>query len=186
MNFTIFSQTGSWLLLFWQLFKQWILIFISPVYPKLSADMLWTIIAIWINFVVTELYQEKHGTSFGNAIQNGVVGVFVGVDWMRYLLRALHDGSLFANNIFQLKFLTAIAVTVYGVLVVYYGVKARRIVQSIGRIRGVTYVLAVGTPAIYGLVDITLQYLIAVIVFAPLFYGLVEVFSYLVPTPDFN
>ena len=106
----------------WLLFKTWILIFISPIYPRFEPDILWIIIPIWLNFVVTEIYQEKHGTNFGNAIQNGLVAALIGVDWMRYLTRTVTKSHAVWSHDTTLKYTVSILVFAYGCVVVYHGI----------------------------------------------------------------
>src|SRR3989344_2339350 len=55
----------------------------------MNKDTIWIIIPIWLSWFFAEFFQEKKGTSFGNAISNGVVPLWVGIDWMRQLTTSL-------------------------------------------------------------------------------------------------
>ncbi|MBI4176857.1 MAG: hypothetical protein HY516_00660 [Candidatus Aenigmarchaeota archaeon] len=59
-------------------------LFFAP-FAKGNADILWIIIPIYISWALAEYYQEKTGTSIGNAISNGFVG---GIDRTRRLASA--------------------------------------------------------------------------------------------------
>ena len=169
----------------WLLFKTWIMLFISPVYPTFEPDILWIIIPVWLNFIITEIYQEREGTNFGNAIQNGLVAAFVGLDWMRSMTRAITAGTASSGAVFHIKFGLSFLVFAYGVFVVYSGIKGKRITTRIGRIRGVTYVLAVFTPAVYDLVPLTRNFFLCAILFYPIFHVLVNLIDRRFPTPAY-
>ena len=159
-------------------FKEWVLIFIAPVYPKIEPDILWIIIPIWINFLIAELYLEKHGTTIGNAIQNGLVAALVGVDWIRYLMRS----GAPMDQILGIKYAISVVVLVYGCIVIYVGIKGKSLTRRLGKIRAVTYALAVFTPMIYGLVQVTKSSILAAIIFFPVYYALVEMIDRRIPT----
>ncbi|MEK6874348.1 MAG: hypothetical protein AABX52_01210 [Nanoarchaeota archaeon] len=158
----------------WTLFTTWILIFISPIYPNIKPDILWIIIPIWLNFIVTELYQEKNGTTFGNAIQNGLVAGLIGIDWMRYLTRTITEASVTISHELILKYLVSIIVFMYGCIIVYHGIKGRDYVKQLARIRAVTYILVIFAPAIYGIVELSLNYTLSILLFYPLFYTIID------------
>src|SRR3989338_10149689 len=71
-------------------FVDWLSLFAAPFS---RPDMLWVIIPIWGVWVFSEFFQEKKGTSFGNAITNGAVMLFVGVDWIRHIARDINAGN---------------------------------------------------------------------------------------------
>lgn len=174
------------LVVLWNLFTFWISLFISPVYPKLHIDLLWIIIPIWLNFIITEIYQEKRGMTFGSAIQNGLVAALVGVDWMRSLTRTITSGTPLIDAVFNITFALSFLVFFFGAFVVYVGIKGKGITKRIGRIRWVTYLLVVFTPAVYGLVPLNGDYFVAIILYYPLFYALVNMINRRIPTPDYN
>lgn len=158
----------------------WLLIFAAPFE---EPEMFWIMIPIWISWFFAEFFNEKHGTSAGNAISNGIIPIIASIDWIRYLFRLLSDGTLsFTLEIF-LKFVLSIAVFVYGVFVTIAGIKAKKIVLYIGRIRWVTYVLVIVTPIIYNVIKLDLQTLLAVILFFPIYLGIIEIFDRITPEP---
>ena len=58
-------------------------IFSLLIAPIIHKELLWIIVPVYLNWVLTEVYQEKKGTSYGNAIANGFVALWVGIDWAR-------------------------------------------------------------------------------------------------------
>ncbi len=166
----------------WHLFLEWLSIFAAPIE---EPEMFWIIIPIWINWFFTEFFQEKHGTSFGNAASNGAIAILAGVDWTRYLYRLLEEGTIrFTFGVFM-KFLLAIGIFIFGVYIIILGIKTKKIVHFIGKIRWVTYVLVMATPMVYGVVHLTFITLLAILVFFPLYYWVIEVFDRISPEPKY-
>ncbi len=169
------------ILALWQLFLHWLSIFAAPMK---APEMFWIIIPIWVNWFFTEFFQEKHGTSFGNAVSNGVIAMWAGIDWARYMHRLLIDGIIikFTFGVF-FKFLISMLVFVYGIFVIIAGIKLKKIVALIGKIRWVTYILVMFTPIVYGVIKPNIQTILAVILFFPLYYWVIEFFDMLTPEP---
>lgn len=158
----------------------WLKIFI---YPFTHPQLLWIVIPIWLSWFFAEFFQEKKGTSFGNAISNGIVPVYVSIDWIRFIIGYMSNHSLKFNvEIFFKFFICAIAV-IYGLIVIIYGIKGKKFIHYIGRIREVTYFLLMFTPIIYGVVDLSLRYFILIIIFFPVFYYIIELIDKLTPDP---
>lgn len=174
------SILSSIFLTLWALFLHWISIFAAPIQ---EPEMFWIVIPIWINWFFTEFFIEKHGTSFGNAIGNGVIPILASVDWARYLFRLLSEGAIsFTFGVF-FKFLLSVVVFVYGVFVIIAGIKIERIVFYIGRIRWITYVLIMVTPIIYNVINFDFQTLLAILLFFPLYWWTIEIFDRITPEP---
>ena len=174
------ALTGIGLFL-WALLKDWLFIFISP-YKNLN--ILWIIIPIWLSWFFGEFFQEKKGTSFGNAITNGAVPLWVGIDWTRYLINQLIADKMGFNLILAIKFFICLAILVYGTIIIVYGIRAKSFVHLVGRIREVTYVLVMFSPFIYGIIDLSWRYLFAILIFFPIFYFLIELIDRITPTPQ--
>ena len=168
------------LLFVWGLFKEWIGIFISPLK---NLEMLWIIVPIWVNWFFTEFFQEKKGTSLGNAVTNGGIMVWVGIDWIRYMLRMISNNTLKLGWITSLKFLLALVVAVIGIFIVVEGIKTKRFVHFVGRVRETTYIMVMVSPIIYGVVALSWKVLVSIIAFAPLFYYAIELIDRYLPSP---
>lgn len=165
----------------WNLFFHWLSIFAAPIK---EPEMFWIVIPIWFNWFFTEFFQEKKGTSFGNAISNGAIAILASIDWTRYMHRLIADGVItkFTFGVF-LKFFTAFVVFAYGVYVIAAGIKTKRIVFFIGKIRWVTYILVMFTPIVYDVIRMDFYTLMAILVFFPLYYSLIEIFDRITPEP---
>ena len=165
----------------WSLFLYWISIFSAPAK---NPEMFWIIIPIWINWFFTEFFQEKYGTSFGNAVSNGAIAILASIDWLRYTHRLILEGIItsFTFGVF-LKFFVSIGVFGYGCFVIIAGIKTRKIVFFIGKIRWVTYILLMMTPVIYNVIRMNLYTLLVIILFFPLYYWVIEIFDRITPEP---
>jgi len=181
-----FSALWSWLVSFFSLFAFWFSILF--VLPFKDYEILWILIPVWMNLFFTDFYQEKKGTDYGSAITNGVAMLWVGVDWIRFLIRALSGrgmtfSKLFSSNILILKFVLSAFVLIVGILIIIEGIKGIRFVRAVGRVRNTSYLLLVLSPVIYGLAQFSWKYLLAIIVFFPLYYTTIELIDRLVPDP---
>ncbi len=168
------------LLWVWGLVVTWLSIFISPLK---NLDMLWIIVPIWLSWFFAEFFQEKKGTSLGNAISNGGIMIWVGIDWTRYLVRLLSDGTMKFSWLASAKFFFALAVTIIGLLIVIQGIKQKSFIHFAGRIRVVTYILLMFSPIVYGVLPLSWKVILAMVVFFPVFYYLIELIDYYTPTP---
>lgn len=166
--------------LVWGMLVDWLYIFVSPIE---NLHVLWILVPIWLCWFFSEFFQEKRGTSLGNAITNGAIPLWVGIDWIRYLTNLLVDGKIIFNYIVVIKYFICLAVFIYGAVIIYHGIKAKTFIHYIGRIREVTYVLVVFTPIIYGIFVLDLRYIITIIIFYPIFHYVIEYIDQKFPDP---
>ena len=159
----------------------WLSLFVSPLK---NLDMLWIIVPVWCVWLFSEFFQEKKGTSFGNAISNGATMLFVGVDWTRYVLRQLSSGSLKLGVESITLIVVAAIVLIYGLTIIFLGIKTKSIVRIIGRVRETTYFMVMFSPVIYGVEDLSFRIVAVILAFFPVFYIIVEIFDRLMPTPS--
>lgn len=168
------------LLFVWELFKNWLFIFISPLH---KLDLLWTIVPIWLSWFFAEFFQEKRSTSFGNAISNGVIPIFIGIDWIRYLTNMLIAHTIKFSYLLIVKYTLSVFIIAYGLSIILFGIKAKQFVHYYGRIREVTYVLVMFSPIIYNIIEFNWNFLLGVVVFFPVYYFLIELINRIVPSP---
>ncbi len=161
-------------------FVDWLQLFVAPLR---NLDMLWIIVPIWGVWLFSEFYQEKKGTSFGNAISNGATMLFVGVDWTRHVISDLTSGSAVLGFKSVTLMALAAAVLVYGLSIIILGIKANRLVRLIGRVRETTYFMVMFSPIIYGVEGFTLRNAAIILAFFPVFYIIIEIIDRLLPTP---
>lgn len=146
--------------------------------PAKQPDMLWILLPIYLNWIFTDYYQERKGTDFGNAITNGVIQLWVGVDWIRQAIKSVEFNALFAT-----KVIICAMSMFWGLLIMIESAKAKPIAHYIGRVREVSYFMIVATPIFYGVIAPDLITLAAILLFFPIFYGLAEAVDRLLPAP---
>lgn len=175
------STCSSWvemdiLSVVWSIFQREFMLFAAPFY---IPDSLWVILPIYLNWLVTEYFQEKRGVDFPNAICNGFVMLWVGVDWLRTSVR------MYPTPVSEiiLRVILSLFCVIYGAVVMLEGARGSSLTFYFGRIREVTYFLLVLTPVFYGFVPPDLVTLVAIVMFFPVFYLGVLIVDELLPSP---
>src|SRR3989338_3090386 len=131
----------------WLLTDRWLQFIVAPFR---NFDLLWLAVPVWLNCMLNEYFQERKGTSYGNAIANGFVMFWVGLDFSRTII-----GNFFRKGfaaVSSLHVVMTLVILIYGSLVMYEAIKGRRIAHLIGRIREVTYFYIVSIGVIYNAV----------------------------------
>jgi len=163
---------------FTYIFMQWINLFLAPAK---DPNMLWILVPVYLNWFFSEFYQEKKGTSFGNAISNAFIAIWSGFDWARTVMSTRQTGVPAAH--FELKIGIAGVMLLYGAYIMFQCIKARKNIIMLGRIRVVTYVVLMITPLFYGVVPLSFQIIFVMLLFFPLYYFIIEFIDILVPDP---
>gem|GEM_PF-1567245 len=158
----------SWFL---NLFLGWLLVFIAPFK---NLNMLWIIVPIYVNWIFTDFFQERRRTSFGNAITNGAVTLWVSIDWVRTLMNSWEGFDL----IILLKFVLIGLVFLYGAVIIIQGIRGKDFVTKFGRVRETSYVMLMFTPIVYGVLELDLLNILAMVLFFPVFYFLIELINH--------
>lgn len=145
--------------------------------------MLWLLVPIWISWFFAEFFQEKTGTSFGNAMTNAVVVLWGSIDCTRQTISLMKEGLVYGfANIFA-RFSLIVILFAYGVIIVILGWRGNKIVKYIGRVREVTYVFAMFTPIFYNAMELTVKHVLAAVIFFPVFYFVIELIDHYTPNP---
>jgi len=144
--------------------------------------MLWILVPLWVSWFFGEFFQEKLGTSFGNAISNAVVVLWAGIDCIRQTLFLMSANAI--NDPIWIRFALCGALIAYGIIIIVYGAKVKEKVKIFGRIRDVTYAFVMLVPVLYNVQQLTADYLIAMIVFFPIFHYVIELIDLKAPTPN--
>lgn len=147
--------------------------------PLKNFDMLWIMIFIYFNWILTDYFQERKGTDLGNAFVNGFTGLWVGIDWIRQLTKT---GLTFEFSVIA-KILICIFFMSYGLLIMVEAARAKKIAHYVGRIREVSYFMIVLTPIFYGAVAIDLITVGTIFLFLPVFYIIGEAIDRALPAP---
>ncbi len=165
----------------WQLFQEWAkTIFVIPFQ---NQEMLWLLVPVWLGWFFAEFFQEKAGTSMGNAITNAVIILWGSIDCTRQTVKLLSEGTLVSTTDIVLRFGLIALIFAYGALIVILGIKGKTIIKYIGRVREVTYVFAMFVPIFYNAIPFSLNHIIAAIMFFPLFYFIIELLDRYTPNP---
>ncbi len=141
--------------------------------------MIWILVPIYVNLVAAEYFKEKKGTGLGNAATNGAITLWIGIDWVRIIVNS-YKGFTF---LFVVKIFLCLLTILFAAIILYEGLKGKPIVRYIGRVREVSYVLLVFTPVIYEVMKPDWKYAIAIVVFFPLYYYLIELLDRILPDP---
>ncbi len=168
------------LLFVWELFKDWLMLFAAPF---TNPQMLWIIVPVLLSWIFAEFFQEKKGTSLGNAISNGVVVLWVGIDWARTTVNFITQGISMSFWALFSKFTMSALMFAYGLLIVIDGIKTKASTKIFGRVRVVTYVILMFSPIFYDVVKFSWQFLLAIFLFFPVFYFFVELLDRIIPNP---
>ena len=170
-----------WYLYLGKLFETWIeTLFILPFR---NWEMLWLLVPVWVAWFFAEFYQEKIGTSIGNAITNAVVVVWGSIDCSRQTVALIVNKTITSSFEIFLRFGLVAIIFIYGIIIVVLGIKARKLVKFIGRVRVVTYVFAMVVPIFYNAIPFSLEHLFAALLFFPVFYFLIEAIDKITPNP---
>jgi len=173
-----YAELGLYL---WLMFKDWLVsLIVMPFrYPKL----LWILAPIWLSWFFAEFFQEKKGTSMGNATSNATVVLWGAVDWTKQSVALISEKLIsgFLNISFRVMLISAIFA--YGTFIAVLGIKGNKLIKKIGRVREVTYFIAVYTPIFYGVTPLTFRFFLGSLAFFPLFYYLIELIDKITPNP---
>ncbi|MEM2131214.1 MAG: hypothetical protein QXM96_04380 [Candidatus Woesearchaeota archaeon] len=164
-----------------ELFKIWLhTLFLVPFE---NYDMLWLLIPIWIAWFFAEFFQEKIGTSMGNAITNSVVILWGSIDCARQTVNLIIEKTI--KNAFDIiaRFGLIFILFLYGALIIHYGIKGNPIIKRWGKVRNITYVFAMFVPIFYNAIPFSFNHILAAILFFPLYYYVIELTDKYMPNP---
>ncbi len=108
----------------------------------------------------------------------------MGIDWSRVTYKMLAEHTIVVDAMLFAKIGLIVFMIIYGLMIIILGVEVKKIIRYIGRIREITYVSLMLTPAFYGVVSLSLNYFLAMLIFFPVFYGIIELICRITPTPS--
>ncbi|MBN1157718.1 hypothetical protein JXA85_08930 [Candidatus Woesearchaeota archaeon] len=165
----------------WELVKTWVhTIFVTPY---TTMDMLWILVPVWLAWFFAEFFQEKTGTSMGNAITNATVVVWAAIDCTRQTFRLMNAGELTGFLNISLRFLLLLIIFAYGLVIIILGWRGNKVIKYLGRVREVTYVFAIFVPVFYNAIPFSFKHILAALLFFPLFYFTIELIDRVTPNP---
>ncbi len=151
--------------------------------PFLNPDMLWIIVPVWISWFFSEFFQEKSGTSMGNAISNSLIVIWASIDCARQTIKLISAGEVGGSFDIFLRFFIISLLFLYGAMVLALGMRGNQIIRKIGRIREMTYVFIIFVPIVYNHFPLTFNHIFSAIIFFPLFYYSIELLDRITPDP---
>lgn len=166
----------------WDMVKIWLsTLFITPFS---TIAMLWLLVPLWVAWFFAEFFQEKEGTSIGNAMSNAVVILWASIDCTRQTIHLITTHALI--NVWDMvgRFLLLFVLFSYGLVIVILGWKGKQIVKQIARVRIVTYLFVMFVPIFYGAIPFSWMHFLATIVFFPVFYYGIEWIDGYLPDPE--
>jgi len=165
----------------WKLFVLWLhTIFVLPFQ---HLEMLWILIPAVLAWFFAEFFQEKTGTSMGNAITNSIVIIWGSIDCARQTVRLISEKVLTDFwNVFS-RFALLGVILAYGISIIILGWRGNKIVKYIGRIREVTYAFVLFVPVFYNVIPFSWDHIIATIIFFPVGYFVIELVDRYTPNP---
>ena len=169
------------LLYLWELVKTWLhTLFVTPFQ---TSDMLWLLVPVWLAWFFSEFFQEKTGTSLGNAMSNAVVIIWGSIDCTRQTIRFITEGVLYNSWDLVARFALIGVILTYGIVIVIFGWKGNTLIKRIGRVREVTYIFAIFVPIFYNALPFSLNHIVAALLFFPVFYYVIEWIDRYAPNP---
>src|SRR3989344_4086771 len=76
----------------WDMVKIWLsTLFITPFS---TIAMLWLLVPLWVAWFFAEFFQEKEGTSVGNAMSNAVVILWASIDCTRQTIHLISTHAI--------------------------------------------------------------------------------------------
>ena len=171
----------SAILYVWDLFKIWIhTIFVTPFQ---NTEMLWILVPVLLGWFFAEFFQEKAGTSMGNAITNSIIVIWGSIDCTRQTVKLISEGILKNTVDIIARFSIIAFILAYGITIIVLGWKGNPIIKFIGRVREVTYVFIMFVPIFYNAIPFSAKHIIAAVVFFPLGYFIIEFIDFITPDP---
>ncbi len=143
--------------------------------PVFSFEVLWTLIPVYIAWVISELTFRTSRNTFESAFSNGLSGLWVGLSWSRYLIE---QGIVLESFI---KTMLSVFMIFYGLSVMIEAAMARKAAKVWGNNREFSFLAILLTPFIYGLLEFNLVTLLAGITLFMLFCLLFIILRQVVP-----
>jgi hypothetical protein len=133
--------------------------------------------------VFSEFFQEKKGTSLGNAISNSVITLWASIDCIRQTVYLMQKKLLVGFGSIVIRFSLVAAIFLYSAAIIYLGLKGHHWTKKIGRIRTITYIFIMLVPVFYGAAPLTFSHILGSILFFPIFYYAIELIDMYTPNP---
>jgi hypothetical protein len=126
--------------------------------PLRDFDILWTLLPIYINWILLEYYPERKETPLGNVFINGFSAIWVGMSWIRYIYH-----SIAVIEFVLIRIIVSIGMIGWGFFLMREAIEGRSIAKYFGKARIVCFLTIIFTPFIYEAIGIDKETLIAIL-----------------------
>jgi uncharacterized membrane protein YhdT len=148
--------------------------------PWQRFEVLWGVLPVYASLVIGIFFQAGKKASWASTVASGFALMWVTANWSRHAFLAIYrDPAAFEFFRFSLPFLVTLACMALGVTAIILGVrrKAPRVCQIVGHFTFNTYVLISIYPMQSHLLLWTTERLLAILMFAPVFWVAIFVIS---------
>ncbi len=153
--------------------KLWLDIMKATIF---NLDIIWITLPVYVNWFATEYFQEKKETSYGNAATNGVIAIWVALDWIRQMVMNI--------GINYVKLFVAILNMLYGFFIIREAIKQNPVAKHLGRVKDISYLQVALTPIMYDIIQWDLKAIISIFLFFPIVhFGTNILIDKLLPNP---
>ena len=119
--------------------------------PFRDINVFWTLIPVYLNWILCEVFFEFERHNFQSAFSNGFAALWVGMDWFRVLRFPFS---------WDYRAIIAIFMTTYGLFIMLEAARGKSIAKYVGRVREVTFAVIFLTPVLHGLMVVDLEMLL--------------------------
>ena len=123
--------------------------------PFTDINVFWTLIPVYLNWILSEIFFEFERNNFQSAFSNGFAALWVGLDWFRVLG--------FPFN-WDYRAIIAVFMTLYGLFIMIEAGRGKSIARYVGRVREMTFAVIFLTPVLHGLISIDIEMILAGVV----------------------
>ncbi len=133
---------------------------LSDIYVILSApfndfEIFWILMPAYATWLGAE-YFSKEQKSFGDVFISGFLAFWTGSNWFRHIGLSLNA-----------KFALAVAITLYGVLIIIESFLGKSFIKAISGIQYVAFFIIILTPYVYDLIELEAGMLLSVATLLP-------------------
>lgn len=122
------------------------------IIPFTDVNVFWTLIPVYLNWFLCEVFFEFERHNFQSAFSNGFAALWVGMDWFRVLR--------FPFTL-DLRALIAVFMTTYGLFIMIEAARGKSIAKYVGRVREVTFAVIFLTPVLHNLMFVDIEMIFA-------------------------
>jgi hypothetical protein len=145
--------------------------------PATNILVMWSLIPVYINWFLNEVFFESEKHNFESAFTNGFAALWIGMDWLRVITVDFTEITL----LFDFKVIVSVVMVAYGLLIMVEAARGRSIAKYIGRVREISLLIIFLTPVIYSLMDLTVEMVFGGLVIYLLFSVIAFLASKLIP-----